>query len=230
MARRLEQPAPPRDEAARQALAAAIAARQSAEADREATRRALATAEADVGSAFDAKEAAAAVLDGAAAVAVAHRQAQARGDAGPAPPSMRSLRQAVQDAEDGLADARAVVEGLREQVRGGDPWQELRAMRVKDAALGVLRAEAGAVVSGLAAELQEAQRTAAHVGRALEWLTTVGGAELTADVKAALSRHQTAPSGWFQEPNTPDPALGWQNVLARLQADPDAPACVVARA
>lgn len=225
----MELPAPVRDDTARQALAEAVAARQAALADVEATRRALVTAEADVSAAYDAKEAAAAALDGAAAVAVAHRQAEARGDAGPPPPSMRSLRQGVQDAEDAWGDARAVVQGLREQTRAADPRQELRAMRVKDAALAVIRAEAAPVVAGLAAELQEAQRTAVRLGRVLEWMAGIGAAEMTPDLKAAVGRHtHTPPCNWFREIGAPDPARAWQDVLARLEGDPEAPA--VARA
>ena len=226
----LELPAPVRDDTARQALAEAVAARQAALADVEATRRALATAEADVGTAYDAKEAAAAALDGAAAVAVAHRQAEARGDAGAPPPSMRSLRQALADAEDTLADARAAVQGLREQVRTADPRQELRAMRVKDAALGVLRAEAAPVAAELLAALEQAQQEAAQLGWVVEWLTGAGVIEAAGAARAAVARHQSAPCGWFRVPGATDPAAGWQAALDALQADAEAPSTVVARA
>ncbi len=143
---------------------------------------------------------------------------------------MRSLRQALADAEDALADARAAVQGLREQVRTADPRQELRAMRVKDAALGVLRAEAAPVAAGVLAELVQAQETVARLGRVAEWLTGAGVIEAAGEARAAVARHQSAPCGWFRVPGATDPAAGWQAALDALQADPEAPAGVVARA
>lgn len=221
--------APPRDEAARQVLAGAVAAWRAAQADHAATLAAVETTDAAVLNARALHDAAEAAVAAAPHEAADHLQAVARGSAGPAPVSVRERREALHDAADALLAARSARDLLRQRVPADEQRVTLAEGRCKDAAVAVMRAECGGAAAELLAELERAHEVVARLGRIAESLVMARVVAADGPARLAVARHTSPPASWGWQDRA-DPAAGWRAALAALQADAQAPAVVVARA
>ena len=125
-------------------------------------------------------------------------------------------------------------DGLQARFDGFDGG--FSANRVRDAALAVLRAEAGGAARTLAADVIRLQRQLAAKGAALEWLErnkilpTIGepgfmfGRAADEDIRTAVSRLGTAPNRWPPPAMADGPgAEAWNANLSALIADAAAP-------
>lgn len=224
----LQELAPARDEVARLALAEAISRRLAAQADHAATVAAAGAAEERVYGVRRQVDAAEEALREAPQAAADHQQALARGNAGPAPATVRECREVLADAEDELLAARSNRDLLHQRIPAAAERVKLAEMTCRQAALAVLRAECGQTAAELLDELARGQEVVARLGRITEWLAVAGVIEKTGPVRVAISRHTTPPCGWGWQDGRSDPAAGWHATLAMLQADAEAPSAVVA--
>lgn len=228
----LEQPAPVRDEAARLALAEAVAAHRAAQADHAATVAAAAAAEQAVYDARGRVDAAEEAAAQAPQDAADHQAAVARGTAGPAPATARERRGALLDAEDALTAARSARDLLRQRVTRDAERVALAERRSREAALAVMKFECAPAAAELLDALARAQEATARLGAIAESLVMAGVIEATGPVKLAVGRHASPPSAWGWQGGLPGtgPDAEWRAALAVLMTDANAPADVGLRA
>ena len=192
----------------RQALAEALARRNSLDAQLTALLKAKEQAWRNVLAAERAIAAAEANIETAKIAAAKHITDAALGRAGPAPISMRDARAAVQDAKDEHEARVAACDGLKAQIEKVEQSRSLLNLAVDDALRAVIANDP--VVHGLLQRWAALQRESADVRAALHSLSGLLPKEA---------------SGWDAIRNYPDLHLEaqWAAALNALRADPDAP-------
>lgn len=225
----------------RTALALAIEAAQAVKARRDAAIATESPATAVVKAAEDAVADAAAQLGIAKASAARSVSASMlAGDVLELPPALRAARAALAEAEDRLDVARAARDHLNTRRSDVDTEAAAAQARVATARAAVIRAEGGARVKALTAELIAAQRRMVDLKNELEWLIKAGavpvveepgssfGTAADRELRVALFR---STSGYIPLQgerledlmSSPSPASVWSAAAAALEADAFAP-------
>jgi dGTP triphosphohydrolase len=222
----------------RTALAEKIALRDAADREESALEAALAW---DGAASQGIRDAELALKDAESAVEQAKADAAANvvsTTLGHALTSATSIKQArsnqleAQDQLDAAIAAKAAVAARLLEVRA----RRTPDFVIRDAAIMVLRAEAAEMISDLAAQCQQAQRTLLGAGLALNWLAgdviergVVPGvhghdAILNRDVDAALLRFRSLPESWdWMRDRSMRTDIVWADTLTSLMTDASAP-------
>jgi hypothetical protein len=230
-------PPPPSDplSPARQELAAEIQRERVLRQRREALTIAHSKAMNGVYDARDAVEKAEAAVEQAKVAVADWMVAQATGNAGDPPVTVRAARQMLQDSEDELTARVAARDELARQLTEADQFPHLARDRLRTAALNVIRAEAGNTAARVLEMVEHLQRELTRVGFALTWLHHARVYEMhdrpgmmnqatDPRIETALARLRSPPETW-NELHRIDELRGdvqWAVTLDRLMEDPTA--------
>ena len=157
----------------RQALASLIVEREELQKRERVLSTAKAAADRAVWAASGEVDAAKAALQETGEQAIARLLAEAAGEAQDGPSAAAAARLRVSEAEMALVDARLARDALEERLRqpGGSGFGD---MRLRDAALAVVAAEAGPHARGLVERVSELRRDLARASREFRWLAQHG--------------------------------------------------------
>lgn len=207
----------------RAALAAAIDEKRSRDVERDRLRAVFEAAGEAVRASYSEIAAAERALRDRPQTAAVRMLARAGGGSEEdEPPSTVALRAALAEAESRLADRRAVRDELQKQVDAPMIFDAI-GQRVRSAAVAVLAAETGDLVSQAAAKIQglliEVARARADIG----WLNSAGvfgdlPTEMPAHVSAAMGTDETEAVRLWTAARASSP---WATVLDSLMVDAD---------
>jgi hypothetical protein len=225
-------PTKPAASPARAALAEAIARRDEVAAEIAALRNSVEATTEIVQRTRTARDEAEAALQRAKQDAADHIVAQARGDAGPAPVSVREARAAFEAAGDEVESAEAALAELKRQLDARQQFADLPERRVAEAAAAVLRESPE--VAQLLSEVEALQAKLAERGSALAWLAKQGALSLAnvdmpgsvsvlSPANLALTRLDSPATTWRGLPGIAEGPLPWQAAFAALSRDANAP-------
>jgi hypothetical protein len=246
MSASLKQKLPPVTPAAFQSaqraeLAVEIVASAAADTRKAALARAVATADDEVRAARRAVEAAETALQEAQGNATQHRVATALGTAGPPPLSVRECRALAVVAADDLQAGLEARDALKVELNAEQGRPDFARMRVKDAAIAVIKAEMAERAVALAAEVERLQKDLVSKGSALQWLSEAGATvpmcgssysaltEAEKGIRDTIARLDVAPNQWATgtiryatSVFEPTGRLKWEAAFEALKTDPNA--------